>query len=369
MAENPGTIPLGQGMVSFGPPPQAMDCLRAAVEDPAINAYGTVPGEPDLRRALAEKLRRENGIDVPMERLFVTSGSNMAFMQLVLALADPGDELVILTPFYFNHEMAIGIAGCRAVTVPTDPQHHPDVDAIEQAIGPKTRAVVTISPNNPTGAVYPQDSLEAINRLCAERGIVHVSDEAYEYFTWGGARHFSPASLPGADDHTVSLFSFSKAYGFAGYRVGYCVLPEFLVRPFRKIQDTNPICAPVISQRTALGALDAGADYCRGHLEALVDVRRNLLAELAELPFLRQVPRAEGAMYAFLDLDSDLGGLPLVTRLIQEHRVACLPGETFGTPEHGVGPTTLRVSYGALDPATASEGIGRLIGGLRSILG
>ena len=133
----------------------------------------------------------------------------------------------------------------------------------EAAITPRTRAIVTISPNNPSGAVYPKATLAAVNALCSERGIYHISDEAYEYFVYDGAEHFSPASLPGATEHTISLYSFSKAYGFASWRIGYMVIPEALTVAVRKAQDTILICPPVVSQHAALGALAAPADYRR----------------------------------------------------------------------------------------------------------
>src|SRR4029079_4181773 len=119
---------------------------------------------------------------------------------------------------------------------------------IAGAITDRTRAVVTISPNNPTGAVYPAEALREVNALCRERGIYHIHDEAYEYFIFGSVPHFSPASIEGAPPHTISLFSLSKAYGFASWRIGYMVAPAALVDPIRKIQDTILICAPVISQ-------------------------------------------------------------------------------------------------------------------------
>ena len=150
------------------------------------------------------------------------------------------------------------MVNCVPVFVPTDAQHQPDVGALERAITPRTRVVVTVSPNNPTGAVYPETTLRQINRLCALRGIYHFSDEAYEYFTYADVPHFSPGSIHGAYRHTISFFSLSKSFGFAGWRVGYVVLPEHLLLSMRKVQDTNLICAAMPSQYAAIGALRAG---------------------------------------------------------------------------------------------------------------
>jgi len=137
---------------------------------------------------------------------------------------------------------------------------------------------VTISPNNPTGAVYPAQTLTAVNALCRERRIYHISDEAYETFVYDGAQHFSPGSLPGAAEHTISLYSLSKAYGFASWRVGYMVIPEALSVAVRKAQDTILICPPVVSQQAAVGALCAGPDYLRRNLERVAHVRGLVLA-------------------------------------------------------------------------------------------
>ena len=133
--------------------------------------------------------------------------------------------------------------------------------AIERAITPRTRAVVTVSPNNPTGAVYPESTLRAVNTLCRDRGIFHIHDEAYEYFTYGGAGHFSPGSLPEAAGHTISLFSLSKAYGMASWRIGYMVIPEVLAEAVNKIQDTILICPPAVSQHAAIAALEVGRSF------------------------------------------------------------------------------------------------------------
>ncbi len=364
---HPGTISLGQGMVAYGPPPAARERLAGFFDDSLNHAYGPVPGHPDLIGAIEEKLRRENQITVDdRQRVLVTAGSNMAFFQAVLAITDPGDEIVLLDPFYFNHEMAVRIADCNPVTVPTDEGYQPILPAIHEAIGPRTRAVVTVSPNNPSGAVYPREILVDVNRLCRDRGLFHISDEAYEYFTYGDAEHVSPASFADAADHTISLFSLSKAYGFAGWRIGYSAVPAALEDPLMKIQDTNLICPSNVSQIAALGALETGREYCLRHLDRLAEVRELVLEALEGLGFRCRRPLvADGAFYVLLELASKLPGRELNAHLIRDFGVAALPGETFGIEDR----CALRVSYGALDRDTVAEGIGRLVRGLRAIVG
>jgi aspartate/methionine/tyrosine aminotransferase len=361
----PGTISLGQGVVSYGPPPQAVERLRDFLADPQNHKYQSVEGIGPLLERLEAKLLMENGVSVGPDRgLIVTAGGNMAFLNAVLAITDPGDEVLITAPYYFNHEMAIGIAGARPVVVPTDERYQLRLDALEAAITPRSRAIVTISPNNPTGAVFPEADLRALGALCRRHHIYHISDEAYEHFTWDGAAHFSPASIPGSAEHTIGLYSLSKSYGFASWRIGYMVVPRALVEPIRKIQDTNLICPPVVSQWAAVGALEAGREYCRGQRPAMAEARRLALAALREAGDVCTVPTADGAFYLLLNVPTAMDSMRLVERLVREHRVAVMPGSTFGVTDG----CALRVSYGPLAPETAREGIGRLVCGLRAIL-
>ncbi len=360
----PGTVSLGQGVVSYGPPPQALATLPDFLSQAGNHKYGPVEGVAPLRLALAHKLERENDTRLgPERRVVVTAGGNMAVLAVILAIADPGDEVVLLRPFYFNHEMAVRIAGAEPRCVDTDDAFQPRVAAIRAALSPRTRAVVTISPNNPTGAVYAEDVLREINALCGARGIYHIHDEAYEYFTYDRARHFSPASLPDSRRHTIALYSFSKAYGFAGWRIGYMVLPEQLAEAVRKIQDTNVICPPLVSQAAALGALEAGAAYCRERLAGLAKVRAEWLDALERRPDLVEVPESQGAFYLMLRVRTTLDSMTLGERLVRDHRVAVVPGAAFGVRE----PTLVRVSYGALTPQDATLGLSRLISGLTAL--
>jgi aspartate/methionine/tyrosine aminotransferase len=362
---HPGTISLGQGVVGYGPPPEALAAIERFLADPENHKYKPVTGLPELVEAFAKKLREENGI-VPGEdgHFVITAGGNMAFMNAVLAVADPDDEVILQTPYYFNHEMAVTMADCRPVLVPTDAQYQLQPDAIRAAITPRTRAVVTISPNNPTGAVYPEAALRAVNALCAERGLWHIHDEAYEQFVYDGAGRFSPGSIPGAGAHTISLFSLSKSHGFASWRIGGMVVPSSLLGAVRKIQDTILICAPVISQFAALGALRADAAWRRERLAEVTAVREFVRAELAGLAGWCDVPRADGAFYFLLRVHTELRPMELTERLIREHGVAVIPGSAFGL-EQGC---HLRVAYGALSRDTAAAGIGRLVRGLRQML-
>ena len=212
--------------------------------------------------------------------------------------------------------------------------------------------MVTVSPNNPSGAVY-RASLTAVNRLCRDRGIYHISDEAYEYFTYDGAEHFSPGSLAESQEYTISLYSFSKAYGFASWRIGYAVMPEHLLMATKKAQDTILICPPVVSQVAACAALQVGSEYCRQQIAGFAQVRSIIRQELAAIESFCHVPPTAGALYYLLKVDTTLDDMTVVTRLVKEFSVAVLPGSTFGIDAG----CTLRLSFGALDAESVAEGL------------
>lgn len=362
---SPGTISLGQGVVSYNPPPEAIELLPQFLSEPTNNLYKAVEGISPLLNALADKLAAFNKIQINSSNcIVVTAGSNMAFMNAILAITSPGDEIVLNTPYYFNHEMAITMAGCRAVLVETDANYQLIPEAIAQAITPKTRAVVTISPNNPTGVVYPENVLRQVNQICRDRGIYHISDEAYEYFTYDGVKHISPGSFPDSSEYTISLFSLSKAYGFASWRIGYMVIPQHLLVAVKKVQDTILICPPVVSQYAALGALQAKPEYLQSNIGAIAQVRQLVLQYLQQLQGLCTITPADGAFYFFLKVHTQMDAFELVKQLIQEHKIAVIPGTTFGM-EYGC---YLRVAYGALQKDTVQEGMARLVKGIKTIL-
>ncbi len=362
--KSPGTISLGQGVVNYGPPKKAIENITLFLSNPSNHRYQMVQGIPELLEPVEEKLRRENGVALDDERrVIITAGGNMAFLNAILAVADPGDEVIQLVPYYFNHEMAIAMADCVSVPVHTGPDYQPRIEAIREALTGRTRAVVTISPNNPTGAVYPRSLLRRINGLCVENGIYHIHDEAYEYFTYEGATHYSPAADPAAARHTISLYSMSKAYGFASWRIGWMVVPSHLFESVRKIHDTNLICPPVISQWAAAGALSAGRGYCDARIAELARVRSMVLEKLSRIGDIVEAPATKGAFYLLLRVDTDVPEMDIIERLIEEYRVAVIPGSTFGITSGRY----LRVAFGALQPETVADGIDRLVEGLRAI--
>ena len=363
--QTPGTISLGQGVVHYGPPQAALEAVRGALADPATHEYQDGSGLPGLVDRLAAKLRGENAMAIGRgTSVMVTAGANMAFMHAVFAITEPGDDIILNVPFYFNHEMAIQMAGCRVVPVVTDERYQPRIDALRTAVTDRTRAIVTVSPNNPSGAVFGEGTLRAVSDLCRERGLYHIADEVYEYFTFDAARHVSAAAFPGAADYTITMFSLSKAYGFAGWRIGYITYPDHLHAAMAKSQDTILVCPTVAAQVGAIAALEVGRSYCAPYVAELADVRNVVVSKLNALKPLATVPAADGAFYVLLKVETDRSPMRIAEQLVREHRVAVIPGPAFGMTDG----CYFRVAYGALQKETVAEGVGRLVRGLRAVV-
>ena len=370
LPRRPDALSLAQGMVSWGPPQAVRDAVAAALAEPAANLdrYGPLAGDPELLAAIDRELRQQRGLDADGSSWLVTAGSNMAFNAIAQVLLQPGDEVILPLPYYFNHVMAVQLAS--GVPVPVQAGLVPDPARLAAAISPRTRAIVTISPGNPSGVVLPAETLAAINRLCAQHGLFHISDEAYAAFVHGSVPHWSPGSLVGSAGHTISLYSFSKAYGMAGWRLGYAAVPSQLDAALAKVQDTVLICPPRITQRAALAALRQGEAWCRPHLLQLAQRRRQLLQTLAtargqglEAGLLVE---PDGAFYGLLEFASSLAGEPLMERLLLDFGVAVLPGESFGL-RPGPRRAVLRLSYGMLDAADLDQALTRLLAGLAAV--
>ncbi len=363
--KHPGTISFGQGVAFYNPPSEAFRKVQQMLADPSINRYGPVEGIAELQQALTSKLKNQNNIEITDENMIVvTAGSNMAFNTVILAITDPGDEVILPIPYYFNHEMSLTMEKCKPVFVPTDDNFHLDLNKIEAAISKKTKAIVTISPNNPTGAVYPKNELIEVNDLCKKHDLYHISDEAYEDFYYGKHQHHSVASDVSRIEHTLSLFSFSKGYGFAGWRIGYMIIPKHLLSAVKKIQDTILISPPIISQHAAIGALEAGESFIQSKRNIMSTKRSHVLNTLQELSCLNTIPLSEGAFYTLLNVDTDQNDMQLVQALIKKYGIATIPGSAFGI-QNGC---YLRLSYGALTDSDIDTGLQRLKNGLAELL-
>ncbi|MFO8078459.1 MAG: aminotransferase class I/II-fold pyridoxal phosphate-dependent enzyme, partial [Thermoplasmatota archaeon] len=238
---------------------------------------------------------------------------------------------------------------------------HPRIQDLQKKLSEKTKAVVTISPNNPTGAVYSADELKKINEFCASHDLFHISDEVYEYFVYDPVAHKTALIFDDDLDHTISLFSFSKAFGMSGLRVGYMVVPQHIYDDVLKVQDTIGICAPAISQLAAEAAIQMDDRYVSRFLPVFQknrEVIRDLLSPQSKVKYSMH----NGAYYIFLSYDNTLSSWELTKQLVEEYKVMVLPGSVFDREY------SLRVSYGNLKTKDFEKGLYRLVDGLNDIL-
>lgn len=355
-------VSLAQGVVYWQPPKQALNKVKELVWEPSISRYGADEGLPELREALTQKLQKENKL--VKSSVMVTAGANQAFVNLVLALCDAGDSVVMFAPYYFNAYMSFQMTGVTNILVgPGNPDTlHPDADWLERTLSeakPVPKVVTVVNPGNPSGTYIPDPLLKRISDLCREAGSWLIVDNTYEYFMYDGLKH---SCIEG--DHVVNIFSFSKAYGMMGWRVGYIAYPsgvEGFQTQLLKIQDNIPICASILSQHLALYSLEMGPEWVTEQVKDLVKNRDVILEALSPLGE-GAVKGGEGAIYLWAKLPEQYVDDDKVVRwLATRHGVVVIPGGACGCPGH------LRISFGGLTENDCKAAAERLRGclGLR----
>ena len=349
---------LAGGVPIFPPVASALRSARQALDDPATHLYGADAGLLSLREGLSRWLAEKDGIKVdPATEIMVTAGANQAFMLAVLTLLEPGDKVLLPSPFYFNHEMTVRIAGGVPVEVPLREEtgFQLTLADLEPYLEMEPRMLVMVSPNNPTGAVYDPEELQHIARHLASRGVVIISDETYEHFVHEGAEHFSVGSLPECRSHVITIGSFSKTFSLSGWRVGYLLAESDFVQQAIKVQDSMLVCAPLISQKAALGALKTPLEELARRRSLMSEQRQLLARRLAKIPRLRWHP-TRGAYYAFVHVEDNTDSAALATDVLETAHVATVPGSVYGHNGEGF----LRLSYGSVNKVELEEACARL---------
>jgi aminotransferase len=349
-------ISLGQAVPFYAPPAAAIEEARAALGRPDTHRYSTDPGRPSLRRVLAERLGQHERIDCGPDDLLITAGANHAFATVLTTVASAGDEIVLPSPYFTNHQMAIQAVGAIAIEAPVADRESYRVtwDDIAPALTGRTRAVVLCNPSNPTGAPVSETDGVRIAQELADRDILLISDETYMHFVYGD-RHWSAASVAGWRRHVIVIGTFSKSFAMMGWRVGFLLADAAVCAQATKVQDAMIICAPTISQLAVEAAVRDDWDYPRTFHGELLDRRRRLSSALSGLATLSWTPTA-GGFFAFVRIKGCTDSSELALRLLDEAHVVTIPGSSFGRSGEGC----LRLSYGSVDTEALDKAIDRL---------
>jgi aspartate aminotransferase len=352
-AKGVDVIGFGAGEPDFDTPYHIKEAAKEAI-DMGFTKYTPPAGIAELRRAVADKLKEENGVEYEPEQVVITDGAKQALFNLMLSVIDEGDEVVIPAPYWVTYPEQVKFAGGKPVFVETKEikGFALTLEELKQAVTPKTKMVIVCTPHNPTGSVIPKEELYRIGEFCAERGILVASDECYEYLTYDGFKHTSIASLsPAIKEVTVTINALSKGFSMTGWRVGYAAGPKEIIDAMIKINSQSISNVNSIAQKAAVAALTKPKDFLKEWLEAFDQRRRYMVEALNEIPGVSaQMPK--GAFYAFpnvkelLKMGNFKDDWDLADFLLDEAKIAVVPGSAFGYPGY------LRLSY-----ATSMENI------------
>jgi aspartate aminotransferase len=363
-ADGHDVVDFGPGEPDFPTPPNIKQAAIAAIQSD-FTKYTATDGILDLKQAIVDRHAQEFKTAYKPEQVLVTVGGKHGIFNLVSALIEPGDEVVVPVPYWVTFRDVVQYAGGHCVFVPTLEEENFRVrgEQIEAAVTPKARLIILNSPNNPSGAVISEEELRRIAEIAGERGILILADECYSHFVYGGLRPFSLASLvPEYHNQVVVVGSLSKTYAMTGWRVGYCLAPEELIRSMLKIQSHCTSNASSISQKAAVEALRGPQNSVREMLREYSSRRDFIVAALNAIPGIR-CNWPDGAFYVYPNVSAFLGKSGIHTtsdlciRLLQEIYVAVVPGEAFGTQEH------IRISY-----ATSKEQLAKGVARMRKFL-
>ena len=364
-AEGQNVIGFGAGEPDFATPPHIVEAAVAACGDTKYHRYSPAGGLPELKEALSEKTVRDSGLELDPAQFLVTNGGKQAVFNTMMTLIDPGDEVILPAPYWTTYPESIRMFGGVPIEVlaGADQGFRVSVEQLEAARSSKTKALIFVSPSNPTGAVYPREEIEGIGRWAADNGIWVITDEIYEHLVYGGTEHHSmPVVVPEVLDRCIVLNGVAKTYAMTGWRVGWMAGPSDIIKAASNMQShaTSNVCN--IAQVAATAALSGGLEDV-ATMRAAFDERRvtihRMLNEIEGVDCLEP----EGAFYAFPSLTGLLGRevagreakttMDLATIILEEAKVAFVPGEAFGAPGYA------RFSF-ALGVDDLVEGISRI---------
>ena len=357
MARGIDVIHLEVGCPCFDTPAHIKEATKRALDAGKVH-YGEFAGELHLREALAEKVRRFNRIDVAADEILITNGLTHASYAAFMAALDPGDEVILLEPYYPQHINKIELAGGRVVLAPLDRDNNFAIrpDWIEDRITPKTRMIVLVNPANPTGRVYTREELEGVAALAQKHDLLVVSDEVYEYIIFDEREHVSIASLPGMKERTITMCAFTKAYAMDGWRIGYAIADRALMPALLKITMNDVAHVNVFIQDGAYAAVTESQD-CIAEMLAEDRSKRQLVVErLNQMPGVI-CPEPEGTIYAFPDIrGTGWTSQELADELLADSRVVTEAGSFYGA----LGEGFMRICFGAESYERIEEAMDRI---------
>ncbi|MCD6162254.1 MAG: pyridoxal phosphate-dependent aminotransferase [candidate division Zixibacteria bacterium] len=326
-------------------PEHIKEAAISAIKNKLAGGYSENSGLLELRKEIVKKLKRDNNIDANPAQILTTVGAIEGLSAAIMALVDPGDEVILPSPTYSTHIRQVVIASGKPVLVPTLEEEGfiLDIKGIKKAITPKTKAILFCSPSNPTGAVFSEKQLRQLAEIALENNLVIITDEAYEYFVYDGHKHFSIASIPEIKKNVISCFTFTKTYAMTGWRIGYLHADEELIPQITKAHIPFAICAPVVSQYAALGALQGPQD-CVAKFREHYLLARNLMCErLDAMSSVFQYHKPEGSylMFPKILLDEGKDSTAFCKNLLKKGGVSTTPGIAFGP----TGQSHLRLSF------------------------
>jgi aspartate/methionine/tyrosine aminotransferase len=352
-------IDLSQAAPPYAPPPELLTRLAAAAQSPSIALYGPVPGEYGLRQAYAAHVSELYGAEISPEQVSITAGCNQAFVIATMLVAGAGDAIVLPSPWYFNHKMTLDMLGIEARILPcaAEDRFVPDLKKAAGLIDPKVRAIVLVTPNNPTGAIYPPSTIEGLARLCRDNGMWLIVDETYRDFLPEEAKRphaiLQDAALR---DNTIGLYSFSKSFALPGHRLGAMIFPAGLGAQALKIQDCLQICPARAGQAALTWGLESLSDWRQGNRRRFGEQAKQFRSTLGEVRDWKI--DSLGAFFAYLRHPfSDLRAEEVARRLASRNGLLMIPGSYFGPGQDDY----LRVSFGNL----TEESFGQLPARLR----
>jgi aminotransferase len=330
-------IHLSQGTPDLPTPRHAIEAVHKYLEDGTVY-YTFHDGMLELREAIAEKLKRENNLDYdPATEIIVTAGAQEAMFTSMFGTLNPGDEVIVADPRYPNYDEVIQLVGGKIVSVPTvvEDGFAYDPEGIEAAVNERTKGILIISPDHPTGSVQTRETLEAIGDIAKRHDLLIYSDELYERFIFDGKEHVSTASLPGLKERTITINGFSKGYSMTGWRVGYMCVPAAMKPALTAIKHDTSICASAISQVAALAVLTGPEDPLKEMMSEWSDRRDYCYDRLHAIGFTTY--RTPGAYFIMFDIrDSGMTSREFCTKFAEEESVRIAPGSGFGQVGEGM---------------------------------